>query len=100
MYHQNGTIEHPDPPPRPKEGTVGKTELPNFDIRNEPHVIITDLYHRKSGKHLRSTMSTEDGTIIEESGPCPSKDTVFLPAYKRAAWDRFVDSINLEKVSS
>ena len=67
-------------------------EFESFDLRNEPTLTITDLYHRPSGRHLRSTMSTEDGTIIEESGPCSSKDVVFLPAYKREAWDRFLES--------
>lgn len=62
-----------------------------IDIRNEPSITITDLYHRKSGRHLRSTMSTEDGTIIEESGPCPLKDVVFFPAYFQKHWDDFVE---------
>ena len=74
--------------------TAAATERPNFrppksvfDIRNEPSVTITDLYTR-SGQHLRSTMSTEDGTIIEEWGPNTNKNVAFFNISARELWEK------------
>lgn len=64
-----------------------------MDIRNEPSITITDT-HTKSGQHLKSVLSTEDGTILEESGPNPNKDHSIYFLAARYPWGQgFMDRI-------
>jgi hypothetical protein len=42
-----------------------------------PQISIIDLF-TKSGKHLKTTTRTLDGTLISEEGPNPNKDVQFL----------------------
>lgn len=58
-----------------------------IDIAKQPSITIVDLY-TKEGKHLKRTMSTEDGTIISEEGPDPGKDIAFMPADWAAKFGR------------
>lgn len=57
-----------------------------MDIRNEPSLTITDTY-TKSGQHLKSVLSTEDGTILEESGPNLNKDFVIYFMPTQYSWE-------------
>jgi predicted GNAT family acetyltransferase len=64
----------------------------DFDFRNEPSITITDLYST-SGQHLKSVLRTEDGTILEESGPNPNKDVVFCPPHIQEEWKKIMESV-------
>jgi len=48
------------------------------DIRNEPCLNVVDTY-TKSGQHLGSIATTEDGRVVWEEGRIPSRDVCFLP---------------------
>ena len=83
-YHTDGTEEHPDLLPPLKEGAVGKQELP-LDWLSQPSITITDTY-TKEGRHLKRTMSLENGTVFDEEGPDPHKDVVFLRPGLQKMW--------------
>ena len=56
-----------------------------FCLRNQPGLIIADLY-TKEGRHLKRTISTEDGRIVDEEGPSPARDVVFLRPELQKQW--------------
>lgn len=53
--------------------------MSEVDIRNEPCIVITDTYDRKTGRHLSTTCKTQDGRLVWEEGPNPNKNIVFFP---------------------
>jgi len=58
------------------------------DWASEPSITVTDVY-TKEGKHVRSTVSTENGKVIEEWGPTPSKDLSKFLVWWKPMWDEF-----------
>jgi len=59
-----------------------------IDIRRLPPVTIVDLY-TKDGKHVKSTMSTPDGTVLYEDGRQPSKDVGPFISTPKLPWRDF-----------
>lgn len=57
-----------------------------LDPRNHIVVSIVDLY-TKDGKHLKTTMSYEDGTVYSEEGPNPNKNVGFFDM-RRLPWKK------------
>lgn len=68
---EGNEIGRSDPPKEPYN------LVPYVDPRTQSSVTIVDLY-TKEGKHLKSTMSYEDGTVISEEGRNPNKDVGFF----------------------
>jgi len=55
------------------------------DIRNEPHVTITDKY-TKAGEHVSSECRTASGQLIWSEGPNPNKNVVFISGLREVPW--------------
>ena len=55
------------------------------DWLSQPSITITDTY-TKEGRHLKRTMSLENGTVFDEEGPDPNKDVVFFRPGLQKMW--------------